>query len=406
MALTDREVRAAKPREKPYRVADGGGLHLQVQPTGARLWRYRYEFGGKEKMLALGSYPEVTLAQAREAREAARRLLRQHRDPAVEKRLQRAAAVAQHGQTFEGMARAWHQQNAPGWSPRHAWDVLNSLEVYAFPVLGPLPVRAITPPMVLNMLRAIETRPAVETAHRVRQRVSAVFVHAIASGLAEQDPAAVVKPALKPVQRGRQPAASTLEEARAVLEAAEASPAHPATRLGLRLLALTVVRPGELRAARWSEFELEGPEPMWRVPAERMKMKREHWVPLAPEAVQVLEAMRRLSGTGELVFPSARHAHRPMSENAIGYLLNRSGFHGRHVPHGWRATFSTVMNERHRPDRQVIDLMLAHAPEDKVEGAYNRALHMDRRRELAREWAGLLLEGQPAAADLVGLPRR
>ena len=207
--------------------------------------------------------------------------------------------------------------------------------------------------------------------------------------------------------KGRQPAVTELAEARAVLARAEAQPAHPLTRLALRLLALTAVRPGEIRGAAWAEFEgLDGAEPLWRVPAERMKARREHLVPLARQAVAALEAARPLSGRGPLVFPSARHAHRPMSENAIGYLLNRAGYHHRHVPHGWRATFATVMNERHRHDRQVIDLMLAHAPRDKTEGAYNRAAHLARRRELAQAWADLLLEGAPKAAELVGARRR
>ena len=169
---------------------------------------------------------------------------------------------------------------------------------------------------------------------------------------------------------------------------------------------MTAARPGEVRGAAWSEFEgLGGPEPLWRVPAERMKMRRDHLVPLSRQAVEAVEAARAFTGRGPLPFPNARHAHRRMSENAIGYLLNRAGYHRRHVPHGWRATFSTLMNERHRADRQVIDLMLAHAPKDKVEGAYNRAAHLARRRELAQEWADLLLEGMPPARE-IALGRR
>ena len=212
---------------------------------------------------------------------------------------------------------------------------------------------------------------------------------------------------MAPVAKGRQPAITELPAAREVLARVEATPAHPVTKLANRLLALTVVRPGEIRSVRWCEFEdLDGPAPLWRVPAERMKAGREHLVPLAGHAVQVLRAAQRLTGRGPLVFPNARHAHRPMSENAIGYLLNRAGYHGRHVPHGWRATFSTVMNERHRADRQVIDLMLAHAPDDKTEAAYNRALHLERRRELAQIWADMLLDGAAPASVLVDGPRR
>jgi integrase len=404
--LTAAAARAAKPKERAYKLTDGGGLHLFVTPAGSKLWRLRYEIRGKEKLLSLGPYPEVGLAQAREGRSAAKALLRAGRDPMVEKKAQRAATADAAG-SFEAIARDWHARQAPTWTERHSADVLGSLERDVFPRLGALPIRAITPPMVLGVLRSIEGRPAPETARRVRQRISAVFVYAIASGLGETDPAAVVKGAMAPLAKGRQPAITELAEAREVLARVEAMPAHPVTKLANRLLALTVVRPGEIRSARWGEFEgLDGPAPLWRVPAERMKMGREHLVPLACQAVEVLQAARRLTGRGPLVFPNARHAHRPMSENAIGYLLNRAGYHGRHVPHGWRATFSTVMNERHRADRRVIDLMLAHAPDDKTEAAYNRASHLERRRELAQLWADMLLEGAAGAAALTEGPRR
>jgi integrase len=220
----------------------------------------------------------------------------------------------------------------------------------------------------------------------------------------ENDPAATVRGAMAPVVKGRQPAVTDLAEAQA---AVEAIPAHPTTKLASRLLALTVVRPGELRGARWIEFEgLEGAEPLWRVPAIRMKMKKDHLVPLSRQAVEVLAAIRPLTGRGALVFPSTRHAHLPMSENAIGYLLNRAGYHSRHVPHGWRATFSSLMNEAHRVDRQVIDLMLAHVPADKTEAAYNRAQHMSRRRELAQLWADMLLDGAMEVREVLHGRRR
>ncbi len=400
--LTDAAVKAAKPKERAYKLTDAGGLVLFVAPTGSKLWRLRYTFQGKEKLLSFGPYPSVSLAGAREQRDAAKTLLRSGKDPSLEKKLRRAAGAGDFAGSFEAIARDWHARNTPTWTERHAQDVLDSLEGGVFPVLGKLPINEITPPMVLGVLRAIEARPALETARRVRQRMSAVFVYAIALGVGTNDPAAIVKGAMAPMVKGRQPAITDLVAAREVLARVEAIPAHPATKLGNRLLALTVVRPGELRAARWAEFEgLDGSEPLWRVPAERMKAKREHLVPLARQAVAVLTAMRPLTGRCPFVFPSSRHAHRPMSENAIGYLLNRAGYHGRHVPHGWRATFSSVMNETHRADRHVIDLMLAHAPQDKTEAAYNRAIHLARRREIAQEWADLLLEGAAEPASVL-----
>jgi integrase len=409
--LTDRQIKAATPREKLYRLSAGSGLHLQVMPSGSKLWLYRFELGGKEKTLSIGPYPDVTLAQAREARDDARRLVREGRDPSLEKRLRRTSRVEASSITFEAVARAWHEQLKDTWAPRHAWDVLNSLEVDVFPTLGRLPLTEINAPMVLATLRPIEERGAVETAHRIRQRISAVFVHAIASGQAVTDPAAVVKKALKTVKRGRQPALITLEEVRQVLRDVEAQAASPVTKLAMRWHALNAVRPNETAGARWDELvDLDGPEPVWHIPAERMKgrmeTRREHIVPLSAQAVAVARAVEPLTGRGPLMFPNARHAHRPMSENALGYLLNRAGYHGRHVPHGWRAAFSSIMNIRFRPDRHIIDLMLSHVPENKVEAAYNRAAYAERKRELAQAWADMLLEGFPPAEALLVGPRR
>ncbi len=404
--LTDAGVRSARAKDRPYKLNDTGGLVLFVTKGGSKLWRMRYTFQGKEKLLSFGPYPKLSLAQARDQRDAAKALLREGKDPGFNKRIRRAIGSDASG-SFEGIARDWHRRNLPTWTERHGKDVLDSLEAYVFPTLGPLPIIDITAPMVLGVLRVIEARPALETARRIRQRISAVFVYAIAVGVGVNDPAAIVRGAMAPLVKGRQPAVTDLSEARAVLAAVEAIPAHPTTKLANRLLALTVVRPGELRAARWAEFEgLDGPEPLWRVPAERMKMKIEHLVPLSRQAVEVLAAIRPITGRCPFVFPNARHAHQPMSENAIGYLLNRAGYHSRHVPHGWRATFSSVMNETYRMDRQVIDLMLAHAPSNKTEAAYNRAQHMVRRRELAEQWADMLLEGARGANTLLTGPQR
>jgi integrase len=407
--LTDRQIRALKAAEKPFKVTDGGGLVLRVMPSGGKLWQYRYQLGGKEKTLSIGQYPDVSLAEARGARDQARELVRKGRDPNIEKRLQKLATLAAGGAVFEDLARAWHADQKAGWVPRHADDVLASLERDVFPAIGRLPMADITAPIVLQVLRGVERRGSIETAHRIRQRISAVFVHAIGQGLVSADPAAQVKPLLKPVERGRQPALTDLGRLRQMLQDAEARPAHPVTKLALRFLALTVVRPGaELLGARLLEIEdLDGEAPLWRVPGARMKVKGEdHVVPLAPQAVEVVHALLPFVGKSGLLFPTARTTRRAISNNAIGYLLNRAGYHGQHVPHGWRAAFSSIMNERHKADRAIIDLMLAHAPKDKVEAAYNRAQHLQRRRELAEEWAGLLLDGlQPAAALLDG-PRR
>ena len=418
--LSDAKVRAAKPRAKPYKLTDTNRLYLLVMPGGGKLWRWNYYFEGKQKSLSLGRYPMVTLEDARIKRDEAYAVHSEGLDPAIAKRLRIEANQEAARRTFEWMARAWHTNAAPQWAARHADDVIRSLERDVFPSIGDLPVSGITPPLVLGTLREIESRGSIETAKRIRQRISAAFVYGIAEGWVESDPAEKLGAVLKPLRRGRQPAITELKPLKAMIQAAEEDYARPLSRLALRLLALTAVRPNELRGAWWAEFEgLDGPEPLWRIPAARMKgdlerkeeLGSDHLVPLAPQAIAVLRALWTLTGARDLLFPSTRHAHRPMSENTLGYLLNRAGYHGRHVPHGFRAAFSTIMNEwvernGKDHDRQIIDLMLAHVPKGKVESAYNRAAYMPRRRELALIWADMLSDGLPEPTALLNRPAR
>ena len=437
LVLTDLQVRKAKPAERDYKLADSGGLYLYVTRKGAKSWRMKYRFADREKRLVFGLYPEVSLDAARKLRDEARQQLRDFRDPAVEKRKRKLAASAAAMETFEKLARAWHALQAPRWAPVHAADVIGSLENDVFPHFGKLPIPAIDSRVILATLRKVEARGAIETARRLRQRISSIFCYAIAEGVADHDPASGIVKAMKPVpKKGRQPAMLRIEDARGVLLAAEGSDATPVVKLASRLLALTAVRPGVIRGVTWDEFEnidwdrfdnVGGEAPLWRIPSARMKLVLvrkdktafDHVVPLSRQSVAVLRAMRTLTGRNLLVFPSQRHAHRPMSENAIGYLYNRAGFHGRHVPHGWRASFSTIMNEVAERsaresgqrilaelDAKVIDLMLAHVPANTVESAYNRAAFMDRRIEIAQDWADLLCEGLAEPADLLEGNRR
>jgi len=419
--LNDARIKAAKPKDKPYKLGDSGQLYLLVNPTGARLWRMNYSFRAslalplKQKTLALGAYPAVTLAEARRRRDEAKELIGKGIDPAVKRKVDVLATAEAHSNTFEIVARAWWEKQRRRWSKVHAGDVIKSLEENVFPHIGALPISTIKAPKLLEILTIVESRGAIETAHRIRARISSVFVYAIAAGLAEADPAASLGKALQPKPRARkQPALVELSAVQQMLIDCEAERCRASTKLALRFLALTAVRPGELRGARWDEFEgLDGDEPLWRIPAGRMKgdadRKAEefgdHLVPLAPQSVAILKVLHRLSGDVELVFPSERHPHRPISENTLRALLIRAGYHQRHVPHGFRAAFSTIMNERadrlwreagHKdasPDRAIIDLMLAHIPEGTSgsEGAYNRAGYMPRRRELAQEWADILV---------------
>lgn len=418
--LTDTKVRTAKPRPKPYKLADANRLFLLVAPGGGKLWRWNYTYDGKNKTMAFGAYPLVSLADARGKRDEAYTLLCEGRDPAVAKKMKIDANLEASRQTFERVAREWHGNAKAQWARVHAADVIRSLERDVFPTIGDMPIGQVTPPLVLGVLREVEARGSIETAKRIRQRISHVFIYGIAQGIVQSDPAEKLGKILKPLRKGRQPAITELLPLRQMIIAAEGDYARPITRLALRLLALTAVRPSELRGARWDEFEdLNDKLPLWRIPASRMKgdlarkdeLNGDHLVPLTPQCLAVLRALWPLTGEGDLVFPSNRHTHRPMSENAIGYLLNRAGYHGHHVPHGFRAAFSTIMNEWAERDgkdhdRQVIDLMLAHVPTAKVEGVYNRAAYMPRRRELATIWADMLSEGLPDPAALLDRPSK
>ncbi len=374
-------------------------MHVFVSPAGGKSWRYRYEFAGKEKLLTLGQYPVMGLADARVARDKAKATLRDGKDPGIVKKQKRLAVSAQSTETFEIIARGWHTTNESRWSAIHAEDILKSMERDVFPSIGTYPVRDVTVPDVLAIVRAIEARGSKETARRTRQRIAAVFDFAIASGKAASNPAGTIKGAMAPVTRGRHPAITELPEALKIMPRCEAMPAHPLTKLAQRLLALTSVRPGVILNLPWSEMPKGAV--LWTIPAARMKLSkqhkedgiRDHVVTLSRQAMDVIEATRDLSGLGPLVFPNYRNAHKPMTEGAMRQLLNKAGYEGLHVSHGWRSTFSTIMNERYPGDRQIIDLMLAHKPKDEIEAAYNRAMHLARRAELAQIWADLITEG-------------
>ena len=405
--LTDTAIRKAKPGIKGFKLADGGGLHVFVSPAGGKSWRFRYEIDGKEKLLTLGKYPVMGIADARSARDEAKAILHEGRDPAVAKKQRKLSSIQQSGETFEILAREWHKTNRSRWSEIHASDIMLSIERDVFPAIGQYPVRDVTVPMVLAVLRPIEERGSNETARRIRQRIESVFAFAVASGKADTNPAATVSGAMAPVVRGRQPAVTDEIGALQIIPRVEMQPGHPLTKLAHRLLALTAVRPGVILSLPWSE--LPKGETLWTVPAKRMKLAlqykedsaRDHIVPLSRQAVEVIEAAREMSGLGPMVFPNYRNAHQPMTEGAMRHLLIKAGYKDRHVSHGWRSTFSSIMNERYPEDRQIIDLMLAHKPKDEVEGAYNRALHLKRRTELAQLWADFITEGLQPPANLL-----
>jgi len=413
--LTDIRCRNAKKQNKEYKLADAHGLYLHVSATGNRTWRMKYRFEGREKKLNFGPYPDVSLADAREERDMARRQLRQGVDPGVARKA--APQEEPDAITFEQIAREWHRQVTDVRAERYAKQILDRLEADVFPPIGAMKLADITPAKVLTALRAIEARGSIVMAQRVRQHISAIFVYAIAAGMAQTDPAHVIQAALKPRNKTLRPALLQVGQARDLLQKVESdSSIFVATKLASRLLALTAVRPGVLRMAELKEFEdLDGPLPIWRIPAAKMKLSQERKgdaafqfiVPLATQAVETVRAAARLADGRQYLFPNAQRSKMPISDSTLSKAYRVAGYTSRHVPHGWRSTFSTVMNERaaeqdNQLDRAIIDLMLAHMKGD-VEAAYNRAAYMPRRRELAQEWADLLTKGLAPASALLPL---
>lgn len=399
--LTDIAARKAKGAEKPYKLGDSRGLFLHVQPNGSRLWRMKYRFGGKERLLSFGKYPEVSLTSARQARDDARLELREGRDPSLTRKQRRAKAYKTHDH-FRSVSEEWLNHHETRWVAKHCTDVKRSLERYVWPSLGAIPLSAITPPMLLEVLRLIEKNNAIETAHRVRQRMSAIFDYGIANGLTTSNPAPQLKSLLSPVKKGKQPAITDVSRLRSLINAIENSPANPVTLLAMRFLALTAVRSNEVRAMQWNEVRGD----MWTIPAARMKMRKEHVVPLSRQAQAILEVIKPLTGRSSFVFPSVRWSYRPMSENTLSALIKRVGYEGQHVPHGFRSSFSTIMNEKRPEERSIIDLMLAHSSKRVVEAAYNRAQHLEKRKEIAQEWADLLLRDAKPTSAFLALQRR
>lgn len=389
--LTIAAAKAATPRTRGYKLSDSHGLHLFVAPTGTKSWRQKYRFGGREKLLTFGRFPDLSLAEARQRSAAAKAQLQGGIDPG-------AAAI---GIGFESVARAWHELQRPRWSPTHAGDVLSSLERDVFPKVGNKPITEIGAGELLAIVRQLERRACVATARRLRQRLSAVFRFAKSQELVTEDPASALDQAMLPAPLARPMAAiETIEQARALLNACDAAGGIASIRLAARFLALTAVRLGALRGADWIEFaNLDGDAPTWTIPADRMKLSRAkkaeerfaHIVPLSRPAIACLEEARHFSRGPGLVF-RGRDGASPIGAGAIGALIARAGFAGRHVPHGWRASFSTILNEELPSERDAIDKALAHAGMGKVEAAYNRSGQLDRRRALFDRWGALLTE--------------
>jgi len=399
IALNDAKVRSLKT---PGRHFDGGGLYLEVKPTGARYWRLKYRFGGKEKLLALGVYPEVGLKDARERRDDARRVLAGGADPGELRKAAKVQAEHEAGNTLQTVAADWLKHQAATWAPVTLAAIESSFKADVYPEIGGRPMAQIKPREVVAVVKAIEARGAAEAAARVLQRIRAVYRFAVVHGRIESNPMLDLKPSelLKPRQV-RHRAAMTDKALPVFLVALDAYAGDVTTLAALRLLMLTAVRPGELRGARWDEIDTEAA--VWRIPGERMKMKAPHVVPLSRQALEVIAGMRAISGSRDLVFPSPYYPGKALSENTLNGALTRMGYKGEHTAHGFRALFSTVANEcGHDPD--VIERQLAHVERNEVRAAYHRSEYLDARARLLQWWADYL-DGRKGG-KVVGIARK
>ena len=387
--LTDAKVRTIKPAEKPQKLFDGGGLFLLVTPTGGKLWRLKYRFGGIEKLLAIGAYPQTSLAEARQKRDQASALMLNGVDPSDTKKAQKAAG-AQETETFEVIAREWHTKFSASWAASHGDKIIRRLELYVFPWLGDRPIKSITAPDLLTVLRRIEAKGTLETAHRTQQNCGQVFRYAVATGRAERDPSGDLRGAIPPASGKHMATITDPKEIAGLLRSIDDYRGSIVTRCALQLAPLFFVRPGELRQAEWSEFNLETAE--WRIPAEKMKAGVLHIVPLSKQALSVLREIQPLTGNGRYVFPSPRTEKRPMSSNAILSALRRMGYAKDEMSgHGFRSMASTLLNEQGW-NRDAIERQLAHAERNSVRAAYNYAEFMPERKKMMQAWADYLEE--------------
>jgi integrase len=388
LPLSEIKVRTAKSQEDEYKIFDGGGLFLLVTPAGGKLWNFKYRFDRKEKKLAFGPYPDIGLADARERRDKARKHLANGIDPGAVRKAQKQAET-EDTETFEVIAREWYAKFITAWSEGHAATILRRMEVDLLPWIGKRPIADIKATELLSVLRRVESRGALEAAHRIKTIAGQVFRYAVATGRAERDPSGDLKGALTPQSVKHHAAITDPKEVAPLLRAIDDYQGHFVVKCAFRLAPLFFVRPGELRHAEWAEIDLD--EAVWNIPAHKMKMKQAHIVPLCRQAVEILRQLKELTGTSRYVFPSGRSYERPMSENAILAALRRMGYDKDTMTgHGFRAMARTILDEvlHVRPD--YIEHQLAHAVRDPNGRAYNRTAHLVERRKMMQTWADYL----------------
>jgi integrase len=399
MPLSDAKVRVLKAKDAPYKISDGEGLYVLVPTTGSKLWNLAYRFNGKQRTLSLGKYPAVSLLDARRARDSAKQLLLSGADPSAHRKAERRRRSVAAANTFEAVANEWFDANRGRWVESYRSRLRSRLDDDLLPALGKRPIAEIEPLEVLDSIRKIEKRDAIEMAKRVLQMASGIFRYGVATARCGRDPTADLRGALKPAKAAKHRTSLPAKDLPSFVAAIDAYDGDPVTKLAMKLLLLTFVRTSEIRFARWSEFEgLNSREPLWRIPAERMKMRRDHLVPLAPQAVAVLEALRKRTGNSEYLFP-ALTKHEVISENTLLFALYRMGYHSRATVHGFRSTASTVLNEN-QFNRDWIEMQLAHF-DGSVRGVYNAAEWLPQRRKMMGWWADYLDGARNARLNVV-----
>ncbi len=389
MSLTDIKIKALKPKEKPYKISDSKGLYLLINPSGSKLWRLKYRVTGKEKLLALGSYPDVSLKDARFKRDEARQLHADGVDPGAKRKAEKRAKSESAENSFEAIAREWQEKFKIRWSPNHAEKILTRLQNDVFPWLGNRPIAEIEPPELLETIRRIENRGALDSAHRTLQTCGQVFRYGVATGRCDRDTAADLKGALPPVKKSHFSAITKPVELAKLLVDIRGYQGQFVTRIALNIIPYVFVRPGELRRSEWDEIDLD--QKQWIIPARKIKTRIDHIVPLADQVVVLLQEIQPLTGHRQYVFPGARSPKRPMSENALLAALRNLGYTKEQMtPHGFRATARTLLDEELGFPPHLIEHQLAHAVKDANGRAYNRTAHLPQRREMMQVWADWL----------------
>ena len=399
MALTDAKLRTLKPKEKVYRLGDSAGLYIEVAVNGSRYWRMKYRFLGKEKRLAFGVYPEVTLAEAREKRDAARKLLASGSDPAEAKKIAKATQQANAENTFEAVAREWHTSKADRWSLRYRDEIIDTFEKDIFPYIGKRPIAEIKPLELLETLRKMEKRGALEKMRKVRQRCGEVYRYAIITGRAEYNPAPDLASALTPPKKQHFPFL-TAEELPYFLKDLAGYTGSVITKTATKIILLTAVRTQELRFARWQDIDLE--KGIWEIPAEVMKMKRPHVVPLSKQVIELFTSLKPLSGHYELVFIGRNDHRKPISKESVNQVIELLGYKGRLTGHGFRHAMSTILHEKGY-NSAWIETQLAHIDKNAIRGTYNHAQYMDGRREMMQWYADYMDELEESLDNVVSV---